>query len=330
MFNSAGRQIDRHDCEWSDVDGNGLPDVYCTTGRNSSNFVKTAGIDNELWLQLTPGTFTDVGTQWGVGDPCGRGRHIAFLDLDNDGWKDLFVGNAQPRNVISDPCDNPANGYPNENAKVFINLQGHGFRPAPEWGVNKPSVGVSCAVPIDYDRDGRMDLLTCHYVDHAPFMFHNTGSGFVEVSSQLGLTPISSAVTGDINGDSRLDLLMSDPKGFFFRIATSAGLAAPWRLYTTPGGTVWGWDVAIADINGDGRNDIYGLIHDDSLATNPDDVVFLRRADAGYDRLTPPSATGNGDTVTVIHPTPGQNARFLVQNGKQKKDGPIQVIAYTP
>ena len=85
--NTEGKQIDRHACAWADVDGNGLKDVYCTVGRNSMNQVKTALVDNEMWLQLTPGQFADVGTQWGLGDACGRGRYPAFLDVNRDGWR---------------------------------------------------------------------------------------------------------------------------------------------------------------------------------------------------------------------------------------------------
>ena len=68
--------------------------------------------------------------------------------------------------MTPDPCDNPANGYPNENAKMFINLQGQGSVPPPEWNVNLKGVGNSCAVPFDFNKDGRVDLLTCHYVSH--------------------------------------------------------------------------------------------------------------------------------------------------------------------
>src|SRR5687767_13775404 len=48
--NSQGGIADRHDCAFADVDGNGLPDAYCSTGRNQSNYVKGATRDNELWL----------------------------------------------------------------------------------------------------------------------------------------------------------------------------------------------------------------------------------------------------------------------------------------
>src|SRR5262245_18108698 len=35
-----GQVPDRHDCEWADVDHNGLPDAYCAAGRSGANRVK--------------------------------------------------------------------------------------------------------------------------------------------------------------------------------------------------------------------------------------------------------------------------------------------------
>ena len=32
--NGQGGILDRHDCAWADVDGNGLVDAYCSAGRN--------------------------------------------------------------------------------------------------------------------------------------------------------------------------------------------------------------------------------------------------------------------------------------------------------
>lgn len=328
--NSQKKQIDRHDCAWADVDGNGLQDAYCSVGRNSMNQVKTALIDNELWLQLTSGVFTDKGTEWGLGDPCGRGRYVAFLDVNNDGWQDLFVGNDSPRPVTPDPCDNPANGYPNENAKMFINLQGQGFRAAPEWNVNQKGVGNSCAVPFDFNKDGRVDLLTCHYVSHRPYLFQNTGTGFKEVGVSLGLTTgISDAEVGDINNDGIADLVTSRPAGFAYRLGTATGLGPQVNLGLTPGGSIWGWGVAIGDINNDGTKDVYGLVRDDTMLTNPDDMLFVNDGHLNFQVLTPPSATGDANAVSAVYASKNSPAQFIVLNGREQMDGPIQLIGYS-
>ena len=92
------------------------------------------GKDNELWLQTRVGQFREVGTAWGVGDVCGRSHYVAFLDANGDAYPDLFVGNAPPRAVTGDPCDNPANGLPSEQSKLFLNQGGTGFRSVTQLG----------------------------------------------------------------------------------------------------------------------------------------------------------------------------------------------------
>src|SRR5262245_15425534 len=83
--NADGKIPDRHDCDWADVDRDGRPDAYCAAGRSGGNNVKN-GMDNELWLQRSPGQFTDVGTAWGIGDVCGRSHYVAFLDANHDAY----------------------------------------------------------------------------------------------------------------------------------------------------------------------------------------------------------------------------------------------------
>lgn len=327
-LNANGQPIDRHDCAWADFDKNGLQDAVCSVGRDRPNHVKGALDDNELWLQLTPGAFTDVGTQWGIGDPCGRGRHIAVADYNRDGWMDIFIGNDKPRGTVGDPCDNPANNYPNPQSKIFLNQAGTRFLYAPQWNTSAPATGNRCALTLDYNRDGLPDLLACNYRNNRPQLYRNTGTGFVESASSLGLTAITDATTGDINGDAIPDLVMSDVRGFIYRIGTATGLRPAARIYTTPASNIVGWGVAVADINGDGRQDIYGQIHNLNLSSNPDDVVFMNNGGLAFSRLTPPSAGGNACSVDVLHIYPGANPTFLVENGLEKMAGPIQVIKW--
>ncbi len=338
--NAQGGVFDRHDCQWADVDHNGLMDAYCSGGRNLSNYYKTAEKDNEMWMQYTPGNFTDVGTEWGIGDACGRGRFVAFADFNNDGWADLFVGNEKPRSVTDTACDPLANTYQHEYSKVFINTGGTGFRFAPEFQTPQPSAGVNCAIPVDYNHDGWTDLVACNYKTSRPALYrNNAGKSFTEVGSQTGikLTAMTDGEYTDITGDGIKDLLGSDKNGIFYRPGTATGFGTAVRLYTNnlaSNSNLFGWGVATGDVNGDGQLDIYCLIHDLSLNTNPDDTVLIGTGYSApgkpsYRAYTVPSATGNASTVTALHVTPGEPIQFFVQNGLEDKDGPNQLIKFT-
>ena len=68
--------IDRHGCSAADVDGSGLPDLYCTVGGHRGSGLKS----NELWLDPGGPTPRQVAVEHGVSDPTGRGRRAAFLE----------------------------------------------------------------------------------------------------------------------------------------------------------------------------------------------------------------------------------------------------------
>ena len=182
--NAEGMIPDRHYCSWADVDRNGLVDAYCAAGRGNQNAVK-AGKDNELWLQVSIGQFSEVGTAWGVGDVCGRSHYVTFLNANGDAYPDLFVGNAPPRQVTGDPCDDPANGLPNEQSKLFLNQAGGGFRMVGNWGINGYG-GTRCAEVADFNRDGWDDLLVCGGTATKLYR-NNQGTGFTNVAGPIGL-----------------------------------------------------------------------------------------------------------------------------------------------
>lgn len=56
------------------------------------------------------------------------------------------------------------------------------------------------------------------------------------------------------------------------------------RLYSTNAANIFGWGVAVGDINGDGLQDIYGLVFNNALTSNPHDVVFVSTGGLQYAR----------------------------------------------
>lgn len=112
---------DRHSCAWGNVNSDGRPDLYCSEGGQGSTATDKS---NELWVQQPDGSFVDRGEQLGVADPRGRGRDVTFLDVENDGDADLFVGNLPRTDTVVAPN------------QLYIN-DGGSFRSAPEYGVNR-------------------------------------------------------------------------------------------------------------------------------------------------------------------------------------------------
>lgn len=335
--NELGGLVDRHACAWADFDRNGLPDSYCTAGRYLENHYKAEAINNELWRQTSVGVFVDSATASGVGEPCTRGRHPAVLDVNNDGWPDLFTGAQLERADADDRCNDDPN-YPYiEQSKVFINLgrtaggSWRGFRNGTEWQVSQSNSGARLALPWDYNRDGRMDLLAGTFPGKPAFLYRNTGTGFKEVarSGVVNLPTFNGATVADVTGEGIPDLVFADDLGFAYRAGTSTGVSTTTvRLGTLPSGAV-GRSVAVGDVNGDRRMDVYGLVGSATSIGNPDDYIYVSTSTGGRQVHTVPPASGDANDVAAI--TISGRAQFLVLNGgndESENPGPVQLIAW--
>ncbi|MEQ6902684.1 VCBS repeat-containing protein [Nocardioides sp. YIM 152588] len=331
-----GGLVDRHACAWADFDGNGLQDLYCAAGRYRSNRVKTEAINNELFLQISPGSFVDRATASGAGEACTRGRHVVTFDLNDDGWTDLFLSAQRERSSSSDPCNAEPDHPYNEQSRVLINRGENaagtwlGFRDGPEWNVSQNNVGNRLALAWDYNRDGRPDLLGQAFAGKRPYLMRNTGTGFAEMSRsrQVTLPFFNAATVADLTGDGIPDLVYSDGSGFAYRAGTAGGVSTSTvRIGTISGAKAW--SVAVGDVNGDGRLDVYGQVGSSSGSGNPDDVIYVRTAAGGWQAHVVPSAGGDANDVEAV--TVGGRAQFVVLNGGNKESnnpGPIQVIAW--
>lgn len=323
VLNAQGINIDRHECAWADVDGNGLPDAYCTVGRTLEDHVKR-GIGNELWLQGPVGTFQDRGEALGLAELCGRSQHAAFLDLGRDGRPDLVVGNAPARPIRVDPCDDPAAGLPSENSHVYRNTRGAGLVARPllppgSWGSGALHVA-------DVDADGWQDLLMVQTATVSVFRGRPDGS-LVDATTRYGLTgvPAEDLATGDLDRDGDLDLVLLTDSAVTLRLWTCTGYGAP-RLLA---GLTAGQAVALGDADGDHRTDVLVVNGDQARRTNPPDLLLLNRPGLTFTRVTGPAAGGIGDAVVALDGDGDGRSEFLVLNGRGTAPGPVQLLRLT-
>jgi hypothetical protein len=310
-------QVDRHGCAWGDVNSDGRPDIYCTVGRTGFNLIKPADLDNELWLQGADGTFRDVGSQWGVGDPYGRGRSAAFIDANGDGWPDLYVANETPR--PNDPDRATLGGN-----RLFLNTGGTGFAPdtTNAFHLNAFIGNGKRVIIFDYNRDGWQDLLVAGAA--RPYLYvNNAGHGFTEIGANVGLTtPYQDIAIGDVTGDGKADLIGLTADAVILRWRTPSGFSAPVTLASFSGGG--GQSIALGDANGDGRLDIYA-VRSGATADLPD--MLLLNQGGPWMRITIPATTGTGTDVTTLRALPAKDD-FLVLNG-MPNPGTIQVMRTT-
>ena len=79
--------------------------------------------------------------------------------------------------------------------------------------------------------------------------------------------------------------------------------------------------MALGDIDGDGDLDVYGMVGDEFLRSNPNDAIFLRDG-LSFTRMAVPSMGGLADDVVMISPWRTGQVGVLVLNGYDHCCGP--------
>jgi enediyne biosynthesis protein E4 len=129
-----------------DYDNDGWPDIFLVNGTRLEGFSSGQAPSNHLYRNNHDGTFSDVTVKAGL-VATGWGQGVCVGDYDNDGWEDLYVT------------------YYGKN-RLYHNQGGVFTEVAEKAGVagSGKAWGTGCAF-VDYDRDGRLDLMVANYVD---------------------------------------------------------------------------------------------------------------------------------------------------------------------
>jgi hypothetical protein len=203
-----------------DINNDGLPDVFFTANMGA----------NQLYLNKGDLKFEDISTKAGFAEKQKWSTGVVMVDLNADGWLDIYVCNAGYQK-----------GVGQENELYMNNRNGTFTERAKEYGLDDASF-TTHAVFFDYDLDGDLDcyLLNNSFipVDKLKYsnkrtlranewpveeymkgggdkLLRNDAGRFVDVSEEAGiygsLIGFGLGVTaGDINGDHYPDLYISN------------------------------------------------------------------------------------------------------------------------
>ncbi len=198
-------------------------------------------VSSRLYLNKGHLRFEDITDRAGVGTKqWATGATMA--DVDGDGYLDIYVSVSGPEWSTPDQRRN----------LLFINKRDRTFtEAAAQFGVADTSFSTHAAF-LDYDGDGCLDL----------FLLNNSPKDF-----SRGVSRRPSVTTGETPG-SYNELYRNGCHGTFTDVSKEAGILR---------GAGFGLGVAVVDLNGDGRPDIYV-----SNDVAPNDVVYVNNGNGTF------------------------------------------------
>jgi hypothetical protein len=264
-----------------DFDGDGWPDLYCVNAAALPSLKKSdPRFYNRLYRNNRDGTFTDVTLKAGV-QGHGYEMGLAVGDYNNDGLEDLFVVGVHGNTLYRNNGDGTFSDVTREAGLAASGESGHEL-----WSVS--------AAWLDYDNDGRLDLLISNYCDWSPGtdpicggleketraychpdmykaepmqLFHNNGDGtFTDVSREAGLEKVYGKGMGiavaDFDADGWPDAFIAcdNSRNLLLRNLgqgkmKEVGIEAG-VAYNGDGRQISGMAADFRDFDGDGRPDI--------------------------------------------------------------------------
>jgi len=246
-----------------DFNNDSYPDIYV------SNYGP-----NTLYKNNGNGTFSDVTKRAGVGGGTECSVGSVWLDYDNDGLLDLYVGNY----LYFDPNYNyyyAPDGFPAPTAydsqqDILYHNKGNGiFEDVTKaMGITDTDGRCMGAGAADYDDDGFVDIYVAN--DHTlNYLWHNDGGKkFTDrgtmsgtAFSQAGEATVSMSVDfADYNGDGLLDMFVSDDSYCSLYENTGNGIFSEKGVYSgisMAAAQFVGWSSSFFDYDNDSYLDIF-------------------------------------------------------------------------
>ena len=276
-----------------DIDNDGWLDLYLTGfGRN------------QMFHNNGNGTFTDISTSSGTGDPGSWGVPATFFDFDRDGLVDLFVGDYLNYTLKNDvPCFSDAGKadycrphvYRPQPNHLYRNLGGGKFADVTiAAGLGRPFGGALGAAAADFNGDGWLDLFVANDEQENQLWINQKNGTFIDTAVLAGVAlgpngerkANMGVDAGDFDNDGDDDLFVTElinqgsslyvnsGNGEFEEHSARLGLRRP-SLPFTGFGTAW------LDYDNDGLLDLLSVNGDvnrnGSPGNDPNDPFPLKQ-----------------------------------------------------
>ncbi len=194
-----------------DINNDGLQDMYFSANQGQ----------NKLYLNKGNFEFQDITVSAGVPDEQGWSTGVSMIDINNDGWLDIYV------------CKSASlKSHELRRNKLFINQKNNTFKEsAKTYGLDHPGFSTQ-AYFLDHDKDGDLDMyLVNHRYDFknnskisseiqrnieeitSDHLFRNDGNTFTKISQEAGILNKAwglSASIGDFNNDNWPDIYVAN------------------------------------------------------------------------------------------------------------------------
>jgi hypothetical protein len=216
----------------ADFNNDGLQDIFFTGNQ----------VPNALYINQNDFRFIDVTAVANVNVPNRWNSGVAVVDINDDGWMDLYV--------CATTYDTPENrrnmlfvnqGANSDGIPVFKEM-------AADYGIDDDSHSIMAAF-LDYDRDGDLDL-------------------YILINQKLNNVPSNyrpKIIDGSAANNDRL--YRNEGNGKFQDVTRSAGI-------TYEG---YGLGLAVTDVNSDGWPDLY--VSNDYLSN---DILYINNQDGTF------------------------------------------------
>ncbi|MDX1407627.1 MAG: CRTAC1 family protein, partial [Saprospiraceae bacterium] len=286
--------------------------------RSTGSILTALLLSSLLYSPLTAQIFTEMSEQTGF-DVSGNNRGIAIGDYDNDGLEDIYVSRLFGVNLLyhnlgnfefeevsaemgvrSNHDTNAALWFDYDNdgdldlflacsfdPNVLYRNDGDGFTDVTaEFGLGTNASSKS-AHAVDYDRDGDLDLYVAVFLGQNELWRNDGGAGFTNVIAESGVDDPGRSLGAiffdyDLDGDDDLYQTRDgiDPNLFFRNKGDGTFEEISAALGLNYIGLGMGCD--IADLNHDGRPDIY-------LTNLYENKLYLSKADGTFHEFSGPA-----------------------------------------